>query len=624
MIRVLNQTVRTLRSVEKGVKRRATDNERPRGIYFGRRVLLRIAEALSQNEHEAALIRSHVLRKRRGFGTARCGEAEPPRPAVLADPSVVTAASGHMEAGIQSRVAWRAAMLVAEARVVLRINDANARGSSPKVVELVKWLFEDWPVAERRGRYPALVTKMGRMSIRTDWARRFRKRWHIRLRVMPWRSAVAPEMQSRKVFWGESGAIFDVVFWPHFWGRKTAPKMGTGINRTTWGPHFWGRNLAPFLGPFFQENSDLRSPPRAPQVAAFFQWCQWLRMAVVGEEPCIVVNVDETAISRGMTPRRGHCVGRLAAAGRQRYARITLREARGHMTYVAAIADDPDVHRRLPQILLPHTERLTRADRERLAALEAPLLQIAGTKGWVTADVFCDILTRIRRVCREVHPGRPVIVVMDCAPQHLSWQVLNHIARLGLFVALVPSSMTWLLQPLDTHVFQHLKAGISSGQTTCRGESADGVLPPGRWVDIAAAAMREHVVDTNSAGHMWANGLRGPGPTLRARISDALGTTLPLPLRPPTAQDFADLLGRPAPRMLQSLLGPPRRFLARKLARAAAVAGGPAPVARRLGPPLRRAGSAPVAASSADASGGAMAGVAEPTAPRRTRSGVMY
>ena len=67
---------------------------------------------------------------------------------------------------------------------------------------------------------------------------------------------------------------------------------------------------------------------------------------------------------------------------------MSLAEARGHLTYVAAIADDRKVHRRLPQIFLPHTERMTRADRERLAALAPPLVHIAGTKGWVTGTSF--------------------------------------------------------------------------------------------------------------------------------------------------------------------------------------------------------------------------------------------
>ena len=365
-------------------------------------------------------------------------------------------------------------------------------------------------------------------------------------------------------------------------------------------------------------------PPARPQVATFLRWCQWLRLGVLADAAYTVVNIDETAIARGMAPRRGHCVAKLGAAGRQRYARISLREARGHMTYVAAIADDPEVHRRLPQILLPHTERMTRADRQRLSAVAAPIVHMQGTKGWVTAEVFCDILTRLRRACREVHPGRPVVLVMDCAPQHLSRQVLVHIARLGLFVALVPASMTWLLQPLDTHVFQHLKAAISSAQTTCRGESPGGVMPPGRWIDIAAAAIRQHVVDTDSAGRMKANGLRGPGDTLRPRISEALGSALPLALAPPSAEEFAELLGRAAPHMLELLLGPPRRYLRNRLDRAAAVAAGPVPVGRRLGPPLARARFGPAPGSSASASGGAGAGEAEPPAPRRLRSGTMY
>lgn len=382
--------------------------------------------------------------------------------------------------------------------------------------------------------------------------------------------------------------------------------------------------FGPISGPRIPKKIELRSPRGPPQVAAFLRWCQWLRFGVLADAAYTVVNIDETAIARGMAPRRGHCVAKLGAAGRQRYARITLREARGHMTYVAAIADDPEVHRRLPQILLPNTERMTRADRERLAAVAPPIVHLPGTKGWVTGEVFCGILTRIRRACREVHPDRPVILVMDSAPQHLSRQVLQHIARLGLFVVLVPACMTWLLQPLDTHVFQHLKAAISSGQTTCRGESAGGVLPPGRWIDIAAAAIGQHVVDTDSGARMWANGLRGPGDTLRPRISSALGTTLPLALAPPTADDFADLLGRAAPRMLEILLGPPRRYLRNRLARAAAAAAGPVPVGRRLGPPLVRRRSAGAAGSSADAAGGAGAGEAEPPAPRRLRSGVMY
>ena len=107
-----------------------------------------------------------------------------------------------------------------------------------------------------------------------------------------------------------------------------------------------GPENGPISGALFFGKFCAGEPPSCAQVAAFFQWCQWLRFRVLGDEAYTVANLDETAISRGMAPRRSHCVGALAAVGRQRYARISLREARGHLTYVAAIADDPDVHRR--------------------------------------------------------------------------------------------------------------------------------------------------------------------------------------------------------------------------------------------------------------------------------------
>lgn len=299
-----------------------------------------------------------------------------------------------------------------------------------------------------------------------------------------------------------------------------------------------------------------------------------------------------------------------------------MRESRGHMTYVAAVANDPEVHRILPQQLLPNTARMTRADKARLAALPAPLVQVKDTQGWVTAENFCGILTRIRRACRRVHPNRPVIIVMDCAPQHLARNVQAHIRRLGLLVVLVPASMTWLLQPLDTHVFQHLKESISSAQTTCRGEAPDGVMPPGRWVDIVARSIRETVVECDCRNVMKANGVFGPVAEMRPRISETLGAALPMMLSPPTAEEFAILLGRNRPRLLETCLHEARRLQREREIREGWVARGEWPVARRLGPALPRPAGA--AASSGDVPAGAVPAEAVPAELRRTRSGALY
>ena len=224
-------------------RRRARDFGAPSRISDNIWVLLRIARELSGDTAASELLASHVLKH-------RCGKRAPPGngpasapPPALEKPNVVAAAARHRAAAVQSPLAWRAAHLVAEARVALRINDANARGSSPKVAEVAGWLLEEWPLAERRGRFQDFRANMSRLVMRKAWAQRFRKRWHIRLRILPWRSDVPPETQSRKVFWRTPGAKM---------GPESGPKNGARKRTQKWGPPFPPASCgAPFLGPVF-------------------------------------------------------------------------------------------------------------------------------------------------------------------------------------------------------------------------------------------------------------------------------------------------------------------------------------------------------------------------------------
>lgn len=367
----------------------------------------------------------------------------------------------------------------------------------------------------------------------------------------------------------------------------------------------------------------MRPPPGTAEVAAFLLWTQWIWQTVLRGGPGVAINLDESALSRGMAPRRGHCAGHARAAARQRYARITLREARGHMTYVAAIASDATVQAALPQFVLGHEKRFTKADRAALRRLEAPVISFPGTKGWVTSENFCKILSRIQRAAALARPGVPIVLYMDCAPQHLSRRVLAHILRLQLCVVLVPGSLTWLLQPLDTHVFQRLKGALSHAQTAARAAAPSGALPPGLWIDLAGRAIAARVVAPMWENVMRANGLMGPGVMLRERIGDILGAQLPLPLRPPTAAELATLCGRTSAGLHERMLRAPLRLLAARAAHGAArpARAGP-PVADRW-PPARPGATAAVAGAAAAVARGA-GGATDALPPRRTRSGALY
>ena len=388
MIKAQQGVVQELQRDERRAKRRARDSLRPPRISGGVWVLLRIVQTLSQNETEANLVATHILQNRCGKRAHPGGGPLPFAPHALAEASVVRSAAGHSDAGFPSRLVWRAAKLVPEARVVLRITDASTRGSSPNAAVIAKWLVDHWPVAERRGRFAAFVRKLGLRAQRKDWASLFRRRWNVRLRIMPWRSAVPPERQSRKVIFGGSRGVFWASFRPQIWVPKTAPFLGTRS--------FAGTRAAPFLG---TKNGPIFGYPKRPFFGARVRSPRVPGRCLLPVVPVAPLCYPPERAFHSRKPRRdGHPPGYGPAPGpyslceggplRDRYTRMSLAEARGHLTYVAAIADDRKVHRRLPQIFLPHTERMTRADRERLAALAPPLVHIAGTKGWVTGTSF--------------------------------------------------------------------------------------------------------------------------------------------------------------------------------------------------------------------------------------------
>ena len=245
---LVHEQERMLRDLRSGVRRLSrqlkslTDQRR---VSFSTWTLIRIAEALDPDPAPNQLIETHLLQGRFGKRARRHDHEEGISAlpaAVSAD--VVHAARAELIAPVQSRLAFRAAKLVAEARLVLRINTANERGASPRAAEIVSWLGEEWPHSERRGRYAAFVAKVRHSKHRKNFLMKFRRRWHIRLRLMPCRSSVPPEEQSQKVFrfgmtffFGIRGPISEPLLTPTSGGHFLTPRSGYPMCwATTGGP----------------------------------------------------------------------------------------------------------------------------------------------------------------------------------------------------------------------------------------------------------------------------------------------------------------------------------------------------------------------------------------------------
>ena len=279
----------------------------------------------------------------------------------------------------------------------------------------------------------------------------------------------------------------------------------------------------------------------------YLLWSQWIRCAVFTAEEPVWINIDETAVPRLIPHRRGHVwpSSNVQAEPDIPCERIGRHDSHGHLTLVACLCSRGEMQGLMPQYILPKDDRLTRLERARFAALPSPLQWVRGTRGWVDDRSLQYILTDLRGIMRRLCPRSPLVVIMDSAAQHLTEAVLRHAARLSVTIVIVPARCTWLLQPLDTHVFAAFKSRCHALQLEARAQAGPrGVLAPGQWIGLLCEATLSVLVRRDWTAAMQVNGTTGNLGKLRDAVGSLLGPRLPLPLRPPTQEELGMLVCR--------------------------------------------------------------------------------
>ena len=358
------------------------------------------------------------------------------------------------------------------------------------------------------------------------------------------------------------------------------------------------------------------------------QWAEWLRNCVLGGRETVFVNLDETPMAKQMAARRGYVCHLIGTLDSDWHARIATRDTRSHATLMAAVCDDALLQQQLPQLLLTKDKTLTRAEKRALANLPLPVRWLSGTTGWMTSSILKQVFTIYRRAIRAVRPNAEIVMVFDVAPQHVTHEVFMHLNRLGLHTLLIPAGMTWLLQPLDTHVFSTLKRSLHDRQTRGRAASPLGILPPCRWIQIAGEAITEVLVERDWTHSLRGNGLHAHIVPLRPTLASCVHDVVPVLAVPLTSAQMKDLLNRPtmdrrdaclrySMRVLEGRAGVPAapmvRVVLRRFAR----------LPRRV--PAEIAEVVPAFAAGAAASGSDGPMLPDPgAAVRRTRSGGLY
>ena len=297
--------------------------------------------------------------------------------------------------------------------------------------------------------------------------------------------------------------------------------------------HLW----LPFLTPKTKPQISIA----CAEVQSFLEWNQYYTN-LHDKDNIIYINMDETAIERQQANRKGNWrqlpSARVQPNQPDFRERIDSHDTRSFMTLVAFICSDGALQPHMPQILMPKPRVHTAADLPRVQALKHPLHYIPSKKGWVSDDTIGKILTKLSEALQERCPTKIPVLILDSAPCHISMKCLQALRKCRLNFVLVPGSMTGLLQPLDTHVFKHLKACLHKRQLQMRLTHSE-TLPKDHWLTTAEDAIREILVGKTWHHTFAANGLP-LGPQLRPRIMRAMGYETMPPLHPhiPTPDVF--------------------------------------------------------------------------------------
>ena len=295
---------------------------------------------------------------------------------------------------------------------------------------------------------------------------------------------------------------------------------------------------------------DTRSVARQ-KTLIYLRWMGWHRSRNSGKN--LFVNMDETSLSsiRGETRGNMHA-SRKRAPSRQcwlgRATPVPLQIPK--TTLLATVCSDESYQAYLPQIRLPRcpTGKIAgREDRAALSAAEAPLEIWHGTRGTVTTPVLLRYMNTLRRKLDRLGNQRRIILLLDASPVHISKRCIEAAHTHGFALAFVPARLTWLLQPLDTHVFANLKRDIRRKHADMCIQSPDGAVSRAMAIRAHHRAIQQEITNRPWARKMARVGATGTTSSLRPELQTLVGNADMQP-KFPTAAELALLLSVPLPR----------------------------------------------------------------------------
>lgn len=150
---------------------------------------------------------------------------------------------------------------------------------------------------------------------------------------------------------------------------------------------------------------------------------------------------------------------------------------RGTATHVSLITHMTEIQALLPQFVL--------LNKRVFKASDLPDANTSGVEfwrdvtAWNTASKMISILECIASKLEGKSDELQPVILLDCAPCHVSDTVIDAARRLKLWLLFVPTKLTHILQPLDVAAFYCFKTELNAAFLAC--QDSTGTLLTTDW-----------------------------------------------------------------------------------------------------------------------------------------------
>ena len=251
----------------------------------------------------------------------------------------------------------------------------------------------------------------------------------------------------------------------------------------------------------------------ALQATSFWQWSNFLHSRAPLQKRVVRINFDETNVQLFEREIKGHLTK--AARKQKRQPRSLKRNTHGmntkvNLTHIVFVCDDHSVQKVLPQILLVRSKALNEEKcRELESEVTGNIIILRLERAWTIGRIVKEVLIQLRLALREFRETCEFILYADGFRAHITESVREFVSRGRFYYCIVPASLTWALQPCDTHVLAGYKRTLTllwSKELSRKGRSAMTLQEVVRCINKAVALHLEKSDWKQAFEHVGATG----------------------------------------------------------------------------------------------------------------------